>query len=110
METYPVLKRNYNTIDPIIFSWAEENSLYLYKQYKDEETRSVSFADNVGNVRFQIWIDPLDDDGNIAVHVWKVKKRMWERKFAKPIVLTASVENLKEKLIKALEFVIIKEV
>ena len=109
MEFYPVVRRNYQAIDPIIFSWAEANSLNLITQYHGEEVRSVYFVDNRGDVRFQIWIDPLAEDGSIEVHVWEVKKRIWERRQTESIEMTASSDNLREKLTEALKFVRIEE-
>lgn len=44
MRLYPLLKRNYELIDPIIQRWASEESLQLFTEYKDEEIRSVRFC------------------------------------------------------------------
>ena len=103
MGVYPVLKRNYDEIDPIIENWVHHNSLHLYKEYKEVEVRSVNIVDKDGNRRFQIWIDPVGKDGTIPVHVWEIKRYIWERKKSRPIDLIASQSTLKATLEKALE-------
>jgi len=105
MKLYPLQTRNYLTIDPIIHEWATENSLQLYTELKDEEVRAVWFCDATGEVRFQIWIDPLDDDGTVNVNVWEVKQFIWERKLTKPKVFGTTAENLKQTLNDALSLV-----
>ena len=109
MKFYPVVRRNYQPIDPIISSWAEDNSLDLISQYQGEEVRSFYFVDDEGDVRFQIWIDPLAEDGSIEVHVWEIKKGISERRQTEPIDLIALSYNLREKLTEALKFVRIEE-
>src|SRR5687767_12331329 len=105
MRLYPLTKRNYELIDPIIQRWVSINSLQLYKECKDVEIRSVLFCDDGGNVRFQLWIDPLEDDRSISISVLEVKKFIWERKATKPINFAASIETLEQTLNDALAIV-----
>jgi hypothetical protein len=64
----------YEKIDPTINGWVERNRLYLYKEYKEIEVRSVEFVSANGR-RFQIWVDPPDVDGMIGIHVWDFKRK-----------------------------------
>ncbi len=65
---------SYEKIDSYLMQWANRNRLYLYKEYKEIQVRSVEIADKGGR-RSQIWIDPPDEDGLVGVHVWNFKKK-----------------------------------
>jgi hypothetical protein len=59
----------YESIDPVIKDWVDAHQLYLYKEYKEAEVRSVE--NRLGRRRgYQIWIDEPDQSGLIGVHVW----------------------------------------
>ncbi len=100
---YPVLKQNFLDIDPIIEKWCADNSLFLYRESKEVEVRSVEIVDMDGNRRFQIWIDPLTENGSTVVHVWGIKRRIKERRTNLPINLAATKANLREALDHALD-------
>lgn len=105
MRLYPLQTRNYGLIDPIIREWVSENSLQLYTEARDVEIRSVLFCDSTGEVRFQIAIEPLSDGGDVDVHVYEVKKLIWERKATKPTIFSATVSSLRKTLDLALRLV-----
>src|SRR4051812_8460562 len=65
---------SYESIDPIISTWATKHRLHLYTTYRDEEVRSVDFIGSNGR-KCQLWIDVPDQSGTIQVHVWYYKKR-----------------------------------
>lgn len=100
---YPVLKQSFLEIDPIIKKWCADNSLFLYTESKEVEVRSVDIVDTDGNRRFQIWIDPLKDNGSTGVHVWELKQRIKERRTNPPIDLATTKANLRETLDHALD-------
>jgi len=63
---------SYLLIDSIISKWAAKHSFTVYRQYQDEEVRSVDVVSPNGQ-KYQIWIDP--PEGTVAVHAWDYKKR-----------------------------------
>ena len=101
MTPYPVQKRNYDSIDPVIRKWVSDNSLELYTEYKDVEIRSVWFFDHKGDVRYQIWIDPVDDRGHVDVYVHEVEKLIQDGKKVRPAFSVSEME-LRDTLDKTL--------
>ena len=65
---------SYQQIDPVIWDWVDKHNLSVYTSYQDYEVRSVDVVDQQGQ-KYQIWIDPPDQFGNVAVHAWDYKKR-----------------------------------
>ena len=102
---YPLQKQNYEPVDPIIRELASENSLQIYTESKDVEVLSVLFSDETGEVRFEIWIDPVSGEETTGVHVYEVKKRIWERRSTTPTSFPSTVDTLKESLEQALNLV-----
>lgn len=64
---------NYAAIDPIISAWAAKHSFTIYKQYRDEEVRSVNIVSPTGR-KYQIWIDPPKGE-TVSIHAWDYKKQ-----------------------------------
>jgi hypothetical protein len=65
---------SYENIDPIIREWANKHKLTVYSSYQDYEVRSLDVVDEKGR-KYQIWIDPPDENGSVDVHAWDYKKR-----------------------------------
>lgn len=61
----------YETIDSIIYPWAQKHSLHIDTNYKDDEVRSIEIIRSEGR-RFQIWIDP-PLGAQIHIHAWNYK-------------------------------------
>ena len=72
---------NYESIDPIIITWAAKNTLHIYTTSHDEEVRSINFVGSNG-LKCQLWIDAPDQSGNVQVHVWDYKRRRQDFKTA----------------------------
>lgn len=45
----------------------------VYKQYRDEEVRSISIISPAGK-KYQIWIDPPEGE-TVNIHAWDYKKQ-----------------------------------
>lgn len=65
---------SYQNIDLIIRDWADKHKLTLYTSYRDHEVRSVDVVDQRGR-KYQIWIDPPDQKGNVEVHAWDYRRK-----------------------------------
>jgi len=65
---------SYQSLDPIIQDWADKHKLTIYTSYQDYEVRSTDVVDNEGR-KYQIWVDPPDQYGNVGVHAWDYRKR-----------------------------------
>jgi hypothetical protein len=69
---------SYQKVDSIIQDWADKHKLTVYTSYQDYEVRSVDVVDQNGQ-KYQIWIDPPDQNGNVKVHAWDYKKKREDR-------------------------------
>jgi hypothetical protein len=65
---------SYQKIDLTIRDWSDKYKLSVYTSYKDYEVRSVDVVDQKGR-KYQIWIDPPDQRGNVEVHAWDYRRR-----------------------------------
>jgi hypothetical protein len=48
-------------------------------EYKGENVRSVELTDQKGR-RYQIWIDPPDEQGGVLVHAWDYRRQRTDTK------------------------------
>ncbi len=62
----------YSKIDPALNEWIEHKSLYLQKEYKGEEVRSINYVTEKGN-KYQIWLTPSKRN-IVKITVWDYKK------------------------------------
>ena len=67
-------KVDYSEIDEILQRWSETHRIPMMKEYKEVEVRSFDFVGEDG-IRYQLWVDPPNENGSIAIHVWDYKKR-----------------------------------
>jgi hypothetical protein len=53
----------------------------VYKEYRDEEVRSISIVSPAGK-KYQIWIDPPKGE-TVTIHAWDYKKQRkdWDSTF-----------------------------
>lgn len=65
---------NYTLIDSILEVWADNHALHVQTEFKDFEVRSIDIVSPEG-VRFQLWVDKPNQDGDTNVHVWDMRKR-----------------------------------
>jgi len=77
----------------IINKWAEDNSLYLYKNYKDVEVRSIEGVNSKG-VKYQIWVEE-PQKAKVVVSAWDFKKQRKDWKI--------NIQNLAVTLEEALQ-------
>ncbi len=64
----------YAAIDSILQRWSRRHGLSIATDYKDDDVRSVELTDQKGR-RYQIWIDPPDEEGSVVVHAWDYRKQ-----------------------------------
>ncbi len=76
---------SYHQIDYIVQHWVVKHMLTLYPSHQDYEVRSVDIVDQRGR-KYQIWIDPPDQKGNLEVHAWDYKRKRKD--------YTASIDDL----------------
>ncbi len=65
---------SYNIIDQVIQKWAEKHALKIYVWSQDYEVRSTDIVDKDG-AKYQLWIEPPMQDGEINIHIWDYKTR-----------------------------------
>jgi hypothetical protein len=63
----------YEVIDSVLIWWAAGKSLPLYKQYRDDEVRSMDVVGRVSARAYQLWVDRPDTLGKTVVHAWDRK-------------------------------------
>jgi hypothetical protein len=59
---------SFKDIDQVLIPWAKERNLHIYKEYKDEEVRSMIFVDKWGDV-YQLYSIPDFENNNMSVAV-----------------------------------------
>jgi hypothetical protein len=72
MSLYPVTHFDYSEIDDVLERWASIYKIPILKEYKDDEVRAFSFVGQAGG-QYQLWVDPINTDSSIEIHVWNYK-------------------------------------
>jgi hypothetical protein len=57
----------YEAIDPILMRWASHCGVHVATTDRDTPVRAVSVYDRSGNLKAQIWIEPVGPDSTMTV-------------------------------------------
>lgn len=97
------MDEDYNSIDPILFKWAQQHSFQVDKEDRDWVVRSIRVPGLLNpdprGQEAQLWVESPDEAGNINVNVaigrWSSKQRAYLNELAQ--VLDAQLESLRSK-------------
>jgi hypothetical protein len=65
---------SYESIDTVLDAWASDERLWISREFKDSEVRSVQIVSDTGN-KVQIWVDRPTEAGVVGVHAWDYRDR-----------------------------------
>lgn len=84
----------YAEIDIPLFTWASKQGLVVATDYRGEEVRSIQISDENGS-RFQIWIEPPDDQKHtgFVVKAWDYKNRRLHLPIASPESIVCALDD-----------------